>query len=380
MADKVENKKIYPSGCIVDESYFKVEVANNLVKQNEQNNDSNYTPYERESYNDKEVEVTGQEIKEEIILSNIKEEVTDDSCFKDPEWEILKQYYKEERILESIIYAIEPDKKTGEINFITEFNSVERIVIPDNQFFYTEMLWSDFNVATPQEKFKRKYNMACTFIGARVTFVLTRIHKQMQKNGTIEYFVDASRIKARDIMLKYYFFARRGSRVKVGDLVYPKIMSLNRVWARVEVFGVETNMNIETLSSTKWIKDCTKEFRVGQKIDAIVTKLTVDKETKEVKIGLSRKLLPRGSLDKIDLTKISIGTIIMGEVVNYNSEKGIATAVLRGEILCAIPQKNFIGGKRLYPGDKISAIITEIKQKEGYVIASAKPLLTKYEE
>lgn len=378
MGIDIEIKKKRMTMKDIEDGYLQAEFLKEIPNGIEKDNDENSDLFDVKSMKLLKTKPTGRKIQDISTYLGPEEEYTEPVSEEEKSLMTLKKYFHEGRILESIIYAIEPDREKGIINFITDFDSVNRIVIPDTLFFYKDAFRKDMKYADSHEQFKRKYNMSCTMIGARVSFVIVQFQEQIEKGKTY-YNVVGSRVAASELMKDYYFFDDEGPRVQVGDMVSPRILSTSRVWVKTEVFGVECSMNMPMLSATHWIKDCTKEFKVGQKIDAIVTQVTIDRETRKVKLNLSRKYLTKKYTEKTDLSKIEIGTIIMGEVVYYNAEKGIATAVLRGDILCSIPMFRFIGGKRLYPGDQISAIIAEIHPKEGYVVASAKPLLIKYE-
>ena len=379
MNDKRED--IILSGKIIDEGSLINIITENITEELEGEYSDLVDLWAKQVHQKVTVELTGNAVTDLSIFTGVEDDNNeiDTDSIKDEDLSQSKKFHKEGTILESIIYAIEPNEEEKKITFFTEYNSFDQILISDKDFYYKGSLKEDYDKISPREQYQRKYNMACTLIGSRISYVITGIEKIKGSKGRNKYRATASRVIAGEIIKEHYFFNEDGPKVNVGDIVYPKIMSLNRIWAKVEVLGIETNMHREMLTSTKWIKDCTKDFRVGQKIDAVITKISIDEKNKDVKLVLSRKYLVKSSVYKKNLKKIKLGSIILGEVVSYNPEKEVATAILRGEILCAIPQHKFIGGKRLYPGDKISAIVLEVNHKEGYVIATAKLLSTKYE-
>ena len=292
-------------------------------------------------------------------------------------WADLQTIYKKEKILESLVYAVEPDAKTMTVKIITSFGGFDRIVIPEQEYFYDDSFKAEYFKESEANKFKRRFQMARSALGARISFIIAGMQRTKNKDGSYSYAIVASRRAASVYKRNYYFFDPKGPKVSVGDIVEPRIISMNRIWVKVEALGVECSMNIKQMSASHWIKDCTKEFKVGQKIQARIKKIVADEHTGKVSMILSRNDLRVNTLAD-NISKAFPGMVAIGEVVAYNREKKIATVVLHGDILAAIPRDRMLGGEIIYPGDKVSVSVTHVFQDKGFVIGSAVRINSNY--
>ena len=114
-----------------------------------------------------------------------------------------------------------------------------------------------------------------------------------------------------------------------------------------------------------------------QKIKARVHRLDIDKETKQVKIYLSRRELG-GNILIENAKKMKIGTVAIGEIISFNKEKDVATAVLHGDVLASIPKTRMFDDEILLPGDQVCAVIVDTRYDKGYVICNATRIRNKY--
>lgn len=302
-------------------------------------------------------------------------ETREELQFRD--WNVLNEYSSRGSILESTICAVEPNPLTKTLLVITKYLSFDRIVIPESEFFYENSFKGDYVDQTEEEQFRRRYQMLRNMVGGKISFIIAGLERKKTASGDYEHFIVASRLMAARKKREYFFFGPEGPIVEVGSVVEGRIMSMNKIWAKVDVYGIETPIHISQLSMNSWIKDVRKSFVVGQKIKARVHRLDIDKETKQVKIYLSRRELG-GNILIENAKKMKIGTVAIGEIISFNKEKDVATAVLHGDVLASIPKTRMFDDEILLPGDQVCAVIVDTRYDKGYVICNATRIRNKY--
>lgn len=325
-----------------------------------------------------EANVERRVVKTQTVYSGIDRSPVKERDRRATEWKAIEKYYKKGTILESTVCAVEMDDELLELTIITMHGPFDRIIIKDKEFFLLDYFGKEYQNYSENAKYKKRQQTIRAMMGARISFILTDINKTIDSNGKPVYSIFASRVKACQQMREKHFFGKGKLRLKVGDIVEPRIISLNRLWVRMEVLGVECSMNLSMLSAFHWVKDCRKEYVIGEKIDAVVTKIQINPETKTVKLKLSRRNLYTDTIIE-KIKKVKVGSFYTGEVIHYNNDKKIATVILHGNILCSIPPSRMIGGERIYPGDKVSVSIVQIDEVKGYCIGSGMKIRTKYD-
>lgn len=236
---------------------------------------------ERDAFEDREKRrLEAEQRKNEAYEENLK-------------WQLIQSHRLKNSILKGSLISVEDTSSKDGLVAVVEYAGY-RVLIPFREMFAKEPI-ANVGSLTKEEVIRRHRLLLLKLLGAEVEFVIAAAQtvtdpttKQKTK------IVVGSRKLALNRTRRYYFGKNSAGerRINVGDKIKQvPIIAVGRESIRVVIGGVETSIKKNSLSY-KYISNVAAEFKVGMKIDVLITDITENdpEDPSDVSIKANHKI------------------------------------------------------------------------------------------
>ena len=295
----------------------------------------------------------------------------DDKNYRD-----LLRYQRSGEILWGEVDAVEehPGAQLKNAVIISVLYNGVKILIPDIAYFEDSFSFgANYASMTDRQKFEKRRTMAEYQKGARVCFVLKAVQRTQIKGGDFdgEYEIHCvgSRKEAMEILRDIWFLhknrkdtSREPRSVSIGDIAKAHVVSVREEYAVVECLGVETRIDAYNLNN-EIVENCNDFVVPGDTINVRVKKLHVGGDN--VYLTVSGRLNDPSKL----INSMFVNSSYLGTVDSYNERKDLYTILLKNGVQASVRASQVEGGIELYPGDRVSVRVKDIRPT--YVVGNA---------
>lgn len=216
---------------------------------------------------------TNRDVYEQRMARRMEKQQKDDEAYEQNlKWQLIQNHRMKKSILKGVLTSIEDTSSEDALLAVVEYTGF-RVVIPFSEMFAKEPI-ANASALSHEELVKRHRQLLLKLLGAEIDFIVVAAQTLTDANTREKKkIILGSRKQALTKQRRFYFGKNKADerRINPGDMIRQvPIIAVGRESVRVVIGGVETTVHKNSLSY-KFLSSVSTDFKVGMKIDLIIT-------------------------------------------------------------------------------------------------------------
>lgn len=216
---------------------------------------------------------TNRDVYDKRLSRRLERQQKEDEAYEQNlKWQLIQNHRMKRSILKGVLTSIEDTSSDDALMAVIEYTGF-RVIVPFSEMFAKEPINNAADLSH-EELVKRHRQLLLKLLGAEVDFIIVAAQTINDPNTRKKRKVIlGSRKQALTKQRRFYFTKNKADerRINPGDMIRQvPIIAVGRESVRVVIGGVETTIHKNNLSY-KFLSSVNSDFKVGMKIDVIIT-------------------------------------------------------------------------------------------------------------